>query len=207
MKAFQPLPWSLPEASLVIDSTELSADPRADRTPRAEGAFPPSPWSTVSTGRRWRSSQHSRILQALTQAVELVAIACAARGVAAQGLPHLRGTGRAQHGTRCLVELETGGIERQAAEIQQAASHGFRLGHERFVGEIEYAGGVLLQPETFQAQEVDAVIGQLVEVTGPWCGRPYDEARSAPSWCARRGQRPDGARHGRYRGGFPATSA
>src|SRR5581483_155817 len=117
--------------------------------------------------RTWSSfRQHTRIAQTLAQSIQLVAIQRGARRVAADRLPHLRGTRRALHRARGLVEFETGGIERQLAELQQAANFRLGIGDQSFVLQIEHAIRILLQPKTRKAQEVDAVLGQFVEVAG-----------------------------------------
>src|SRR5690348_14922158 len=109
-----------------------------------------------------RNARRSRcscagIAQTLAQSIQLVAVERAARGVAADRLPYLRGAGQALHRARGLVEIEARVIEGQAAEVQQAAHLGVQVGDQRFVLKVHHANRIFLQPETRETQEVDAV--------------------------------------------------
>ncbi len=64
------------------------------------------------------------------------------------------------------MEIEASGVERQLAEIEQAANLGLGFGEQIFICQVEHTIGILLAPETREAQKIDAVVGQLVEIAG-----------------------------------------
>src|SRR5699024_6284797 len=108
-----------------------------------------SPWGT----RQRASRSHSRnagLPQALTQSVELMAVARCARRVAAQGLTHLRRTGQAQYGTWCLVKLQAGRFKRQVAEAEKPAYPCLGLRHQCFIWKIQHPFRISFDPETRQ---------------------------------------------------------
>lgn len=72
-------------------------------------------------------SSNADLLQTPPQLIQTIAVKRAARGVAAQRLPHLRGARGAQYHSPGMVKLETGRIEGQSAEIQQSANDVIRF--------------------------------------------------------------------------------